>query len=151
MFRTLRGIALRGCLQGNIGCHQQPPAPPPIQKGDYSAISRYLQTRIPTQMARENVAGLSIALVNGQELIWARGVGIADKAKGLPVTPNTAFRAGALSKLLTATASALPCASASTHPRDPWPGPGPTPSAARSTASGPRALPSNTHSLPATP
>ncbi|KMT54416.1 serine hydrolase domain-containing protein [Pseudomonas fildesensis] len=105
MFRTLRGIPLLSCLLGSIGCHGQPPAPPPIQKGDYSAIIRYLQTRIPPEMARENVAGLSIALVNGQELIWARGFGIADKAKGLPVTPNTAFRAGAISKLFTATAA----------------------------------------------
>lgn len=56
-------------------------------------------------MAQDNIPGLSIALVNGQELIWARGFGMADKAKGLPVTPNTAFRAGAISKLLTASAA----------------------------------------------
>ncbi|WP_338722026.1 serine hydrolase domain-containing protein [Pseudomonas tolaasii] len=105
MFRTLRGIPLLGCLLGSMGCHMQPPAPPPIQKGDYSAIIRYLQARIPKDMARENVAGLSIALVNGQELIWARGFGLADKAQGVPVTANTAFRAGGISKLLTATAA----------------------------------------------
>ena len=56
-------------------------------------------------MAQANVPGLSIALVNGQELIWARGFGMADKARGVPVTPNTAFRAGAISKLLTASAA----------------------------------------------
>ena len=105
MFRTLRGIPLLGCLLGSIGCQGQPPAPPPIAKGDYSAIIRYLQARIPRDMARENVPGLSIALVNGQELIWAHGFGLADKARGVPVTPNTAFRAGAISKLLTATAA----------------------------------------------
>ncbi|MCS4246353.1 serine hydrolase [Pseudomonas sp. BIGb0164] len=105
MFRTLRGIPLLGCLLGSIGCHGQPPAPPPIPKGDYSAIIRYLQTRIPRDMVRENVPGLSIALVNGQELIWARGFGLADKSQGVPVTPNTAFRAGGISKLLTATAA----------------------------------------------
>lgn len=105
MFRRLRGIPLLGCLMGSIGCHSQPPVPPPIQKGDYGAIIRYLQTRIPREMARDNVAGLSIALVNGQELIWARGFGLADKDQGVPVTPNTAFRAGGISKLLSATAA----------------------------------------------
>lgn len=105
MFRTLRGIPLLGCLLGSIGCHGQPPAPPPIQKGDYGAIIRYLQNRIPKEIAREHVPGLSIALVNGQELIWARGFGLADKAQGVPVTANTAFRAGGISKLLTATAA----------------------------------------------
>ncbi len=105
MLRTLRGIPLLGCLLGSLGCHGQPPAPPSIPKGDYSTIIRYLQTRIPWDMAKEHVPDLSIALVNGQELIWARGFGMADKAKRLPVTPNTAFRAGATSKLLTASAA----------------------------------------------
>ena len=105
MFRTLRGIPLLGCLLGTLGCHGQSPAPPPIPKGDYGAIIRYLQARIPREMGRENVPGLSIALVNGQELIWARGFGMADKAQGVPVTANTAFRAGGISKLLTATAA----------------------------------------------
>ncbi|WP_460135802.1 serine hydrolase domain-containing protein [Pseudomonas sp. S1_E04] len=105
MFRTLRGIPLLGCLLGSVGCHGPAPAPPTIQKGDYSAIIRYLQNRIPQAIAQDNVAGLSIALVNGKELIWARGFGLADKAGGVPVTPNTAFRAGGISKLLTATAS----------------------------------------------
>ena len=105
MFRTLRGIPLLGCLLGTLGCHVQPPAPPAIPKGDYGAIIRYLQARIPKDLARENVPGLSIALVNGQELIWARGFGLADKAQGVPVTANTAFRAGGISKLLTATAA----------------------------------------------
>jgi CubicO group peptidase (beta-lactamase class C family) len=105
MLRTLRGIPLLGCLLGSIGCHGQPPAPPRIPKGDYSAIIRYLQTRIPREMARDQVPGLSIALVNGQELIWAHGFGLANKDQGVPVTPNTAFRAGAISKLLTATAA----------------------------------------------
>lgn len=105
MFRTLRGIPLVGCLLGSIGCHVQPPATPPISKGDYGAIIRYLQARIPQEIARQNVAGLSIALVNGQELIWAQGFGLADKAHGVPVTPNTAFRAGGITKLLTATAA----------------------------------------------
>ncbi|WP_248750057.1 serine hydrolase domain-containing protein [Pseudomonas sp. MWU15-20650] len=105
MFRRLRGIPLLGCLLGSVGCHGQPPVPPPIPKGDYGAIIRYLQTRIPREMARDNVAGLSIALVNGQELIWARGFGLSDKAQGVPVTANTAFRAGGISQLLTATAA----------------------------------------------
>lgn len=97
MLGTLRSITLLGCLLGSVGCHRQPPAPPPIPKGDYSAIIRYLQTRIVQDMAREHIPGLSIALVNGQELLWARGFGMADTAMGIAVTPNTAFRAGAIS------------------------------------------------------
>lgn len=104
MFRTLRSIPLMSCLLGSIGCHAQPAPVPVIHKDDYSAIIRYLQKHIPQEMARYDVPGLSIALLNGQELIWARGFGYADKARGVPVSANTVFRAGAISKLLTATA-----------------------------------------------
>ncbi|MGZ9706919.1 serine hydrolase domain-containing protein [Pseudomonas sp. GNP013] len=105
MFRTLRCIAPFGCLLVSIVCYGQPLTAPTIAQNDYSAIIRYLKTRIAQEMPRENVAGLSIALVHGQELIWAEGFGMADKARGIPVTPNTAFRAGDISKLLTATAA----------------------------------------------
>lgn len=105
MFRTLCSIPLLGCLLGSLGCHGQPSTPPSIPQGDYSAIIRYLQTRIPGEMDQQHIPGLSIALVSGQELIWARGFGLADKGRGVPVTANTAFRAGAITKLLTATAA----------------------------------------------
>jgi len=106
MSRTLRSIPLLGLLLGSLGCNGQPPTPPPVvAKGDYSAIIRYLKQQIPQTMAEHNVPGLSVALVDRQELIWARGFGYADKAHSVPVSENTAFRAGALSKLLTATAA----------------------------------------------
>ncbi|AZC18927.1 serine hydrolase [Pseudomonas sp. CMR5c] len=104
MSAKLFGLPLLGILLSNLGCNGQPPTPPSIAQGDYASIIRYLKQYIPQQMAEHQVPGLSIALVDGQELIWARGFGFADKERGLQVTENTAFRAGALSQLLTATA-----------------------------------------------
>ncbi|NWD06460.1 serine hydrolase domain-containing protein [Pseudomonas gingeri] len=106
MFRSLRTLPLISFLLGSMGCNGQPPAPtPPLEKGDYSSIIRYLQAQIPEEMAERKVPGLSIALVAGQETIWARGFGYADKEDGVRVTDHTAFRAGSISKLLTATAA----------------------------------------------
>ncbi|NBF06465.1 serine hydrolase [Pseudomonas sp. Fl5BN2] len=104
MSAKLLGLPLLGILLGSLGCNQQPALAPPIEPGDYASIIRYLKQYIPQEMARHQVPGLSIALVDGQELIWARGFGFADQARGVQVTENTAFRAGALSQLLTATA-----------------------------------------------
>ncbi|MCO7572806.1 beta-lactamase family protein [Pseudomonas chlororaphis] len=104
MSPKLLHLPLLGVLLGSLGCHGQPPAPPTIGRGDYASIIGYLKQYIPREMAEHRVPGLSIALVDGQELIWARGFGFADQARGLQVTENTAFRAGALSQLLTATA-----------------------------------------------
>ena len=48
--------------------------------------------------------GLSMALVDDQELVWARGFGVADLASGRPARPDTVYRLGSISKVFTATA-----------------------------------------------
>jgi D-alanyl-D-alanine carboxypeptidase len=48
--------------------------------------------------------GVAIAVVHGDELVWARGFGLADVAARRPVTPETVFRLGSITKTFTATA-----------------------------------------------
>lgn len=104
MFRKLSIFIILGSFITVLGCHPSSPAAPSIAKDDYQAIILYLQKRIPEQMRRYNAPGLSIALINDQEIIWTQGFGYADEARGLRVSPNTAFRAGALSQLVTTAA-----------------------------------------------
>ena len=59
---------------------------------------------IREQMSYHGVPGLAVAVVRGGETIWAAGYGAADLATGAPVTPETRFRLGSVSKLFTATA-----------------------------------------------
>ncbi|MFN7962309.1 MAG: serine hydrolase [Thermoanaerobaculia bacterium] len=47
---------------------------------------------------------VSIAIVYDQELVWARGFGVADLESGRPATPETVYRLGSISKTFTATA-----------------------------------------------
>jgi len=56
------------------------------------------------QIAYRGVPGLAIAVVHGGEVVWAAGFGAADLETGAPVTPDTPFRLGSVSKLFTATA-----------------------------------------------
>lgn len=48
--------------------------------------------------------GVSIGIVHDQELVWAKGFGLADLAAGRPATPQTVFRIGSITKTFTATA-----------------------------------------------
>jgi len=57
------------------------------------------------RMEYYNVPGVSIAVINNNELEWARGYGIADKRTGRKVDEWTIFRAGSISKSVTATAA----------------------------------------------
>jgi CubicO group peptidase (beta-lactamase class C family) len=49
------------------------------------------------------VPGAVLAIVRGEDVIFARGFGVADIEKKIPVTPNTAFFIGSATKAFTAT------------------------------------------------
>ena len=50
-----------------------------------------------------HVPGVALAIVRGDEVIFARGFGVADVEKKTPVTPNTPFFIGSATKAFTAT------------------------------------------------
>lgn len=54
-------------------------------------------------MARARMPGLSACIFKGGELRWCKGYGLADIAAGRPVTPDTAFLMGSVSKTVTVT------------------------------------------------
>lgn len=57
------------------------------------------------RMAFHGVPGVSIAVINGGRLEWARGYGRADVESGRPVTPETLFQAASISKPVAALAA----------------------------------------------
>lgn len=59
---------------------------------------------IQEQMEYNHLPALSIGVIYDQELIWARGYGFADFEKQTPVTPETIFRMGSITKLFTSVA-----------------------------------------------
>ncbi len=59
---------------------------------------------IAEQVEYGEIPGLAIAIVQGDQLIWAKGYGKADLATGAPMTPQTPLRVGSVSKMFTATA-----------------------------------------------
>jgi CubicO group peptidase (beta-lactamase class C family) len=55
-------------------------------------------------MHRWNVPGLSVAVVDGGEVVWSRGFGWADRESRRPMHPDTYLRYASISKLFAATA-----------------------------------------------
>lgn len=53
---------------------------------------------IEERMERYHVPGVSIAVVDGGRVVWAKGYGLADTETGVPVTPATLFQAASISK-----------------------------------------------------
>jgi CubicO group peptidase (beta-lactamase class C family) len=68
---------------------------------DEVAVQR-LERWIFDKMAESGLVGLSLALVKGDEVIYARGFGQREVARGLPATPDTLYGVGSVTKSLTA-------------------------------------------------
>ncbi|PSL34523.1 serine hydrolase domain-containing protein [Chitinophaga ginsengisoli] len=58
------------------------------------------QFTLADRMKSNHVNGVSIALIKDYKIEWAKGYGWADSAKQRPVTINTLFQAGSISKSL---------------------------------------------------
>ncbi len=69
-----------------------------------ATIARYRQA-IPEQMQKDNIPGLSIAVVDDQGILWEEGFGYTDWDRQTPVTPSTLFSIQSMSKSFTATAA----------------------------------------------
>jgi CubicO group peptidase (beta-lactamase class C family)/D-alanyl-D-alanine dipeptidase len=82
-----------------VGCGSETERVDPTRA--YSPVAAALETYIDHQMREKEIAGLSIALVDGQETVWARGFGYADPVDSVPATARTVFRVGSVSKLFT--------------------------------------------------
>ncbi len=81
----------------------EPRKPATIPRGDYTYTRQYLSWLIDEKLD-DDVPGLSIALIDDQTIVWAKGFGLADKERKLAATEKTVYRAGGISTLFTAAA-----------------------------------------------
>jgi CubicO group peptidase (beta-lactamase class C family) len=107
---TDRRSALRALAATTIApllpaCGTAPPRPDTFGRGGHDAAIKWLGALIRRKMDDAGIAGLSIALLDGQRLIHAEGFGVADKAAGRPATAHTRYRAGSISKVFTVAAA----------------------------------------------
>jgi CubicO group peptidase (beta-lactamase class C family) len=63
-----------------------------------------LQQAIADVLKETKTPGAGVVLVSKDEVLWTAGIGLADRATGRQVTPETMFRAGSISKSFVALA-----------------------------------------------
>jgi CubicO group peptidase (beta-lactamase class C family) len=68
---------------------------------EYQPAVQALDQFIAREVADKHLPALSVALVDDQKVVWARGYGFADAAKKKPATAETVYRVGSVSKLFT--------------------------------------------------
>lgn len=99
-----RGVCARGALivvaalpwvalSPSLTARQAPAAPP-------AAVG----TAIRAELGRAGIPGAAVAVVVGDTVLWAHGFGVANAETGAPVTADTLFQIGSVTKSFTAAA-----------------------------------------------
>src|SRR5215831_2018340 len=81
-----------------------PGRPLTVERHDYTPLHD-LTDVIEQAMQKHGVTGLSLAVVDDQQVVWVQGFGYADATHSIPATPDTVYRVGSLSELFTAIAA----------------------------------------------
>ena len=93
-YQTVRLVSASSQTQQENRAHILP-------RTDYAAGVEKVQRFIEHEMADKDLPALSIALVDDQQIIWAKGFGFSDPKAKVPATAETVYRVGSVSKLFT--------------------------------------------------
>jgi CubicO group peptidase (beta-lactamase class C family) len=78
---------------------------PPNVRMTADDLESFFDARVPDELKRGEVAGAAVAVVRDGKILFVRGYGLADVARGIPVSgTETLFRIASLSKVFTYTA-----------------------------------------------
>jgi len=103
--QTVRQIIFLVVMFLISGCATAPTKPTTLSPGDYGYLKEYMAWFVQKEMKKNNVTGLSVALVDDQQVIWSEGFGFADKKAGIRAGSETTYRVGSVSKLFTTMAA----------------------------------------------
>jgi len=93
------------CILALSACSTPPQKPASPTRGDYAYTRQYMSWMIEQEMGNADVTGLSIALVDDQQVVWSQGFGYADQQAKIKATPDTLYHLGSIAKVFTAAAA----------------------------------------------
>lgn len=94
------GWSRRGCLAALASAPWALRAAEPTDEADWRLL-------IEEERQRQQVPGVAVAVVRGEQPVWRHGGGLAHLDHGVPVQPATIFQSGSLGKQFTAVAVLL--------------------------------------------
>lgn len=89
---------LAACVLGGslpFAAHSQVPA---------ADVAAPIDSFIAKRMEESGIMGVGAAIIVDGKMVWSKGYGFADKANGVPFTPDTVMNVGSISKTVTGVA-----------------------------------------------
>jgi CubicO group peptidase (beta-lactamase class C family) len=101
-FRIFTLLAWLAMIVGMAACQEKPTPTEPLQLADTGRIQTFEQ-EVERLRIELNIPGLSVAVLQGQEVVSARGFGYADVENRIPATENTPYYIASCTKPIAAT------------------------------------------------
>jgi len=92
---------LIACFALLLACNRTAPETDVAPTEPYGDVAAALERFIDHELRDKRIPAASIALVDDQDIVWARGFGFADPDDSVPATAATVHRVGSVSKLFT--------------------------------------------------
>ena len=100
MKRTLIVMVAAMMLAGTLAAETVPVKDDPGVTSSLELLEKW----VASQMEYRDQPGVSMGIVHGRDLIWAKGFGMSDLVAKTPATPKTVYRIASITKLFTSTA-----------------------------------------------
>src|SRR5262249_41311925 len=81
-----------------------PPHPAAASRPSRTELIRFVDSLAQASLQSGPIAGMSIAVVRGSDMVVAKGYGFADLENRVPATEHTVYRIGSITKQFTAAA-----------------------------------------------
>ena len=95
---TLIALSYAG---GRLDAQTSPPIPQPMSTAAQAEASMAADVWLDSVQAYERIPSLSVAIVQGDHIVWSRGYGTLDAAHSIPTGPDTVYSICSISKLFT--------------------------------------------------
>lgn len=73
-----------------------------VPEAPWRPVVDRLEERLAADVAADGVGSVTAGVIVGNDLVWARGFGLADRDRSVPADANTIYRTGSISKSFTA-------------------------------------------------
>ena len=97
--RRTTDIVLLGLIFVAANARAQGPAPPPRPA---ESASDSVDDVVSDELEKQQIPGLSLAIIQDGKIVKAKGYGLIEKGRGMPVSESTLFQAGSISKSVAA-------------------------------------------------
>lgn len=103
---SYRLILVFGVFTLLFACSSTPDKEPPKAwiQGDYEPAIRYLEEALQTELDIGDIVGLSVALIDDQDVVWQQGFGYSDIDSDVYIDDSSRYRTGNITQLYTAIA-----------------------------------------------